>query len=145
MRSRDADLGRYRKAAFFFRVFRRKFFEHFGEDRDDEGDYSDQCHGGEAEDKQRVHQRRFHLTPQRVGFLHLEGDLIQRVFKPPRLLAGADHRPVEAVEHLPGALPPPLPRAAGPHGRPPPPPPHFYPPPPRLPPPRVQGAPHPPP
>ena len=33
-----------------------------------------------------------------VGFLDLEGDPVEHLVEPPRLLAGADHRPVEAVE-----------------------------------------------
>ena len=39
-----------------------------------------------------------------VGFLHLVGDPVHRLLEPPRLLAGADHRPVEAVEDLRVAL-----------------------------------------
>ena len=58
----------------------------------------------EAEDQRRVHQRRFDLAAQGVGFLHLEGDPVERVLEPARLLAGADHRPEEAVEDLRVAL-----------------------------------------
>ena len=85
-------------------MFFGEFFEDFGEDRDDEGDDRDQREGGEAEDQRRVHHRRFDLTAQGVGFLHLVGDLVERVLQPTRLLARADHRPVEAVEDLRVAL-----------------------------------------
>ena len=85
----------------------------FDEDRDDEGDDRDQHDGREAEDQRRVHQRRFDLAPQGVGFLDLEGDPVERVLEPARLLAGADHRPEEAVEDLRVALHRLLQRAAG--------------------------------
>ena len=84
-----------------------------GEDRDHEGDDRDQHDGREAEDQRRVHQRRFDLAPQRVGFLDLEGDPVQRLLEAARLLAGADHRPEEAVEDLGVALHRLLERAAG--------------------------------
>ena len=54
----------------------------------------------EAEDQRRIHHRRFDLAAQGVGFLDLKGDPVEDVFEPPRLLAGADHRPVELVEDV---------------------------------------------
>ncbi len=48
-----------------------------------------------------------------VGFLDLEGDPVERLLEATRLLAGADHRPEEAVEDLRVALHRLLERAAG--------------------------------
>ena len=79
-------------------MFFGEFLEDGGEDRDHEHDDRDQHDDREPEDQHRVHHRRFDLTLERVGFLHLEGDAVERFLEPARLLAGADHRPVEAVE-----------------------------------------------
>ena len=94
-------------------VFFGEFFEDLDEDRDHEGDDRDQHDDREAEDQRRVHQRRFDLAPQGVGFLDLEGDPVERLLEAARLLAGADHRPEEAVEDLRVALHRLLERAAG--------------------------------
>ena len=72
---------------------------------------------GEAEDERRVHQRRFDLAAKFVGFLDLVGDPVQRLFEAARLLAGADHRPVEPVEDLRVALHRLLQRACPPRRR----------------------------
>ena len=90
--------------ARFLGVFFGEFFEDVGEDRDHEHDDRDQDDGREAEDQRRVHHRRFDLAPQGVGFLDLEGDPVERLLEAARLLAGADHRPEEAVEDLRVAL-----------------------------------------
>ena len=63
--------------------------------------------------KRRVHHRRFDLAAQGVELLDLEGDPVERVLEAARLLAGADHRPEEAVEDLRVALHRLLERAAG--------------------------------
>ena len=91
-------------ASRFFGMFGGEFFEDPDEDRDHEGDDRNQHHDRDAEDERRVHQRRFDLAAQDVGFLDLEGDPVEGVLEPARLLAGADHGAEEAVEDLRVAL-----------------------------------------
>ncbi len=76
----------------------REFFEDPDEDRHDEGDDPDHRADRRGEDQRRIHQRRFDLAAQRVDFLDVGGHPVERLLEPTGLLAGADHRPVEAVE-----------------------------------------------